>query len=228
MAQAHPELQRETYEDSPDDLKAVLENSKPQEGQVPSARPTRAALLKEHERHLGYLEQGMVPPRKFVLPLPYPPSMVNFSQANYVYIKSLRISSRNAKEMIIVRTVTDSYVHSSSITIIEDENGDVARLTVCNLEDSIIDPVLTKGSVLAVKQPCWSVIPDGGYHIRVDHPPDIVLLDSDRERVPTMWKELENPKNTKTATEWKKEGDIMFLKKKFRKALEWYVLIVLS
>ena len=36
--------------------------------------------------------------------------------------------------------------------------------------------MITEGSVLAVKQPCWTKLVGGGYHIRVDHPSDVVLL----------------------------------------------------
>jgi hypothetical protein len=225
MAQARPQPHLSTYEASPDGAKTLLERTKIQEGNIPTAPPDLNTLLEEHEMHLVYLNQGALPPQKLILPLPYPPSSVDLIEANCVYINDLRVISRNAKEIIILRTIMDPYVHSSSITIVEDEQGTFARLTLCNLDDSVLDPVLAKGSIVAVKQPCWNVVADRVYHICVDHPSDLVFLRPDEKLVPTTWKRVENSTSMQTALEWKQEGDLMFLEKKFRKALEWYVLV---
>jgi hypothetical protein len=122
-----------------------------------------------------------------------------------------------------VRSIVDPYVYSSSITVVEDERGGVARLTVCNLEDLWIDPVINREAVIAIKQPCWSPVSNGGYHIRVDHPSDLVLLDPTSELVSLIWKPTEKVERARTAEEWKTEGSTMFLKKKFRRALDWSV-----
>ena len=91
---------------------------------------------------------------------------------------------------------------------------------MCNLDDSMIDPIIPQGSILAVKQPCWSGLVDGGHHIRVDHPSDLVLLKVDDAIVPEAWRDVEDVCLTKDTMQWKKEGDMMFLEKRFRKALE--------
>jgi hypothetical protein len=110
-------------------------------------------------------------------------------------------------------------VYSNTVTIVEDEEGHVARLTVCNLEDNMVDAIVTEGLVIAIKQPCWSELVDGGYHVRVDHPSDLVLLEADAKLVPRDWRKKEKIDLEKNATQWKKEGDTMFLKKRFREAL---------
>jgi hypothetical protein len=119
-----------------------------------------------------------------------------------------------------LRTIVSPYVFSTTVTIVEDEFGDVARLTVCNLEDNIVDPIVLENSIIAVKQPCWTKLVEGGYHIRVDHPSDLIVLSSDDESIPEHWRRSEEIDPSKDATAWKKEGDIMFLKKQFRKALK--------
>lgn len=106
------------------------------------------------------------------------------------------------------------------MTIVEDENGDVAKLTIGNLEDSPVDPITTEDSILAVKQPSWSKIGEADYHIRVDHPSDLVLLDPEDDLVPKAWRRNDKIDAAKDASQWKKEGDMLFLKKKFRKALQ--------
>lgn len=137
-----------------------------------------------------------------------------------IYISDLNVETRDPSQILLLRSISQPYVYSSTVTIVEDEQGDVARFTVCNLEDNMIDPIITQGSVLAVKQPCWTRLVDGGYHIRVDHPCDVVLLRMGDSGVPSAWRNPENIDYTKDATQWKKEGDMMFLKKRFRVALE--------
>lgn len=108
------------------------------------------------------------------------------------------------------------------MTIVEDLSGNVARLMVSNLEDSIVDPILLKGSIIVVKQPTWNALVEGGYQIRVDHPCDLIVFeDFGSEEVPEQWREAEEESNEMDSTFWKKEGDRMFLEKKFRRALDW-------
>jgi hypothetical protein len=121
-----------------------------------------------------------------------------------------------------LKTITQPYIYSATVTVAEDEAGNVARLTLCNLEDTVLEPIFPEDTVLVVKEPMWSRLVDGGYHIRVDHPSDILVLKADEELVPEVWKKKLELDLTKDATKWKKEGDMMFLKKRFRQALEYY------
>lgn len=105
----------------------------------------------------------------------------------------------------------------------EDEEGNVARLMLCNLEDTMVDPIFSENDILAIKQPCWTRLVDGGYHIRVDHPSDCVKLAPDDFLIPQAWKANGRCIMDKTAKEFKTAGDVHFLKKRFRAALEWYV-----
>lgn len=82
-----------------------------------------------------------------------------------------------------------------------------------------MDPIVTKGSVVAIKQPCWSELVEGGFHIRVDHPSDLVLLDPNSDMTPVEWRLQSMIDENKSAMQWKEEGDAMFLEKRFRNAL---------
>jgi hypothetical protein len=220
MAQPPAEPNRSSYEEIPDEVNKLLRESNKEEGVVPTSKSTQSALLEQHERQLGLQASGTLPSRTFVLPLPYPPSRTSVPEANQVHIDEILVNSRKSNEVLLLRAITEPYVYSSSIIIAEDEHGAVARLTLCNLEDSPIDPVLSQGAILAVKQPCWSATPDGGYHIRVDHPTDLVLLEPSHETVPPAWRQTEQIRGSKALSEFKKQGDMMFLQKKFRKALK--------
>lgn len=122
---------------------------------------------------------------------------------------------------MLLRSIASPYIYSSTVTIVEDERGDAARLTISNLEDNMVDPIIPEGSILVAKQPCWTRLADGGYHIRVDHPSDLMLLTSNDESIPEAWRPMNKVDKSKDAIVWKKEGDMFFLKKQFRKALEW-------
>ena len=136
-----------------------------------------------------------------------------------MHLNDIRIDSRDRDDVLVLRTIASPYVWSATVTVTEDETGDVARLTVCNLEDNVIDPIITEGSILAIRQPCWTRLVDGGYHIRVDHPSDFVLLKRDDDTVPEAWRS-EGTDSTKDVSQCRKDGDMMFLKKRFRRALD--------
>lgn len=73
---------------------------------------------------------------------------------------------------------------------------------------------------MAVKQPCFSRTANGDFHIRVDHPSDIVGLETSSEMIPNAWKEGPSVQKSLTASKCKWEGDTMFLKIFFWKALD--------
>ncbi|KAH7401742.1 hypothetical protein DE146DRAFT_735078 [Phaeosphaeria sp. MPI-PUGE-AT-0046c] len=219
---ARAEIERNTYEEDPDECKELLEKNENHTGERIRTRLARSDLLREHERNLKLLTSGAVGQRNFILPLPYPPAKIPLSSTQHTYIKDVKISSHDPNCVVVVRAITDPYVYSASITVVEDENGDVARLTVCNLEDSFFDPVLARESIMVVRQPCWTITPDGSYHIRVDHPSDLLLLDSSNKIVPSTWRCKEEYSVKKTSVGWKEEGDTNFLNKKFREALACY------
>jgi hypothetical protein len=210
-----------TYEEDPDVLKEISRSDGGLNGQLLASRPLRSVILRQHESNLRCLVDGITSPRTFLLPAPYPPSRTALQNSRQVLLKDIHINLRVLSEMVLVRTIVDPYVHSSSISIVEDEHGDVARLTVRNMEDSMHDPIFPGETVLAIKQPCWSMLPSGGHHMCVDHPSDIVFLDITCDLVPSAWKATTNKLDTKAVSFWKAEGDRLFLEKKFHEALKW-------
>lgn len=134
----------------------------------------------------------------------------------------MRIDTRDPTTILVVRAITAPYIYSTTITIAEDEDGNVARLNLSNLEDSPLDPIIPEGTVLAIKQPCWTRLLSGGYQIRVDHPSDVSLLNLNDILVPDSFRTSPHYSGGDENSDWKREGDIMFLKKKFRRALDCY------
>lgn len=212
-----------TYEASPDDLINLSKTRKAEAGKKPRTRTPRAELLHNHEWHLDFLEHTIPSPRNLILPPPYPPSRTSVIRGTKVSIDDIRIEDRSTDQHLLVRTIVEPYVHSSCITIAEDEVGNAARVTICNFEDSSHDPMIPLGSILVIKQPCWSRLPGGDYHIRVDHPSDLLILDQDAAIVPAALNDSRRGALKIIDCDWKKRGDTMFLEKRFRKALEEWV-----
>ena len=138
-----------------------------------------------------------------------------------IKLNDLRYDIRDPNTVLIVKAISPSYVYSTTVLVVEDDDGNVARLTLCNLEDTLVDPMVSEGDVLAIKQPCWVRLVDGGFHIRIDHPSDWLKLESDDSLVPEPWRKERELSSSKSAKEWKTAGDMLFLKKKFRAAMDW-------
>jgi hypothetical protein len=221
MARRHPI--RNTYEEFPDELKETLQQAKKEHGLTPISKATREGPLHDHEWHLKFLSEGALPPRNLILPPPYPPSQTSTSEAQHISIEDLRIGTRIENELLFLRTIAEPYIYSSTVTIAEDEAGDTVRLSICNLDDSAHDPAMPQDTILAIKQPCWTKVPRGGYHIRIDHPSDFGFVSAEDTMVPAAWRQDGAMAHSNDAAWWKKEGDVMFLKKRFRRALESWV-----
>lgn len=229
-----------TYEEVPDLAKNFIKEAPDERGQRPKSKVSRDTLLKIHQKHLKLLTEGGVPVRNLTLPKPYPPARNSIHATSRKFVRTitlaihqkgsltaykahladLLVDSRDQHTVLLLRTIASPYVWSSTVTVVEDATGEVARLTVYNLEDNFIDPIVTEGSIVAVKQPCWTRLVDGGYHIRVDHPSDLEVLKPDDEHVPETWRSEAVVSTDIDANRCKKDGDMMFLKKRFRRALD--------
>jgi hypothetical protein len=209
-----------TYEEFPDELKETLQQAEKEQGQTPRSRAAREDLLQDHQWHLKFLAEGALPPRSLILPPPYPPSRTLTEEPQQIRMQDLRTGSRISNQLLLVRTVTEPYIYSSTVTIAEDEDGDAARLTICNWDDSTNDPAIPKDTILVLKQPCWSKVPGGGYHIRIDHPSDLCFISAENAIVPVGWRQGRPNAQVQDAASWKKEGNMVFLKKQFRTALQ--------
>jgi hypothetical protein len=150
---------RNAYEQSADESKQLSEKSTAKEGNSLERLSSREALLQDHERHLNFLAEGVRQPRSFILPPSYRPSSTLPSQAKCTSLTDVLVGTRESSKLILLRTIAEPYIYSNTITIVEDANCKVARLTVCNLEYSPSDSVIPQGSLLGVKQPCWSQAP---------------------------------------------------------------------
>lgn len=120
------------------------------------------------------------------------------------------------------KTITHPYESSDVITIIEEENGNVARLVIGFQDDSLFIsvPILPINSTVAIKEPYCKFTGDGDYVIRVDHPSDIAVLRGDDPAVVLIMQFVAEGKEV-TAMQWKDAGDKAYLEKNYSSAIEW-------
>lgn len=108
------------------------------------------------------------------------------------------------------------------MTIIEEENGNVARLVFGFQDESLYTSrsILPINSTVAIKEPYCKFTGEGEYVIRVDHPSDIAVLRGDDPAVMLIMQFVAEGKEV-TAMQWKGAGDKAYLDRNYASAIEW-------
>lgn len=92
-------------------------------------------------------------------------------------MKDLIIGIHHRGKYLVLRTIAPPVELSAIVTVVEDETGEVDRLTIYNFDaGTSLDEQLPKGSYVAVKEPYFRTSNDRHCTIRVDHPSDLVVL----------------------------------------------------
>jgi hypothetical protein len=123
---------------------------------------------------------------------------------------------------VTAKTITPPYQSTDVVTIIEEENGTVARLALGFQDDSlsISGPTLPINSTVAIKEPYCKFSGEGDYVIPVDHPSDIAVLRGDDPAVILIMEFVAEGKEV-TAMQWKGAGDKTYLEKNYASTIEW-------
>lgn len=123
---------------------------------------------------------------------------------------------------ITAKTITPPYVSTDAITIIEDDDGKVAKLEISFQDPFSPGAGLPENSTIAIKEPYLRYCGDGDYAIHVDHPSDIAVLRGDDPAVSMIMQVVAQNKEVKPS-EWRVAGDEAYLGKNFSSAVEWLV-----
>ena len=96
-----------------------------------------------------------------------------------ISISDLRLETHHRGKVIFVRTFGHPQRISAIQNAVEDTDGNVDRLAVYNeAEELTANQILPIDNVFAVKEPFYKTTADGGYSLRVDHPSDLIRLQS--------------------------------------------------
>jgi len=134
----------------------------------------------------------------------------------------LKIETHHRGEAIIAKTIVAPYTGGAgTVTLIEDEAGNVVKLAMYNQADGSILSNLPEGCIVAIKEPYYKQTAENDFVISVDHPSDVLLLRFKDPIIPGKLKAGTEAAMTKTAEEWRSVGDAAFIQRDFPTAVFW-------
>ena len=138
-------------------------------------------------------------------------------------LNELKIENHHRGSFLTAKTISPPYQTTEIVTLIEDENGDVAKLVLGFQDDHTSSSGvggLPMSSTVAVKEPYCKSNGEGDYVISVDHPSDIAVLRGDDPAVLLIMQFVAEGKQV-SPLQWKSAGDRSYLEKKYTSAIEW-------
>lgn len=169
------------------------ERSNRRKGEIPRDHPLSSLLVGQFNAAISSrgLPDGMEKMITTQVPPPYPPCNRPARALTPLPISKMKLQEHHRGHLVIVRTLTVTNRLSAITVIVEDEEGTAVLLQLYNQpEESLVkaDDVLPQGSVCLIKEPFFKDTPSGSYSLRVDHVGDIVILSSNDERIPEVWR----------------------------------------
>ncbi|KAJ3956710.1 hypothetical protein N0V92_006722 [Colletotrichum tropicale] len=177
-------------------FRAILddaERSNRRKGEIPRDHLSSSLLVGQFNAAISSrgLPDGMERMITTQVPPPYPPCTRPARALTPLPISKMKLQEHHRGHLVIVRTLTVTHRPSAITVIVEDEEGTAVLLQLYNQpEESLVkaDDFLPQGSVCLIKEPFFKDTPSGTYSLRVDHVGDIVILPSNDERVPEVWR----------------------------------------
>jgi hypothetical protein len=123
---------------------------------------------------------------------------------------------------VTATTITAPYKSTETITVIQEETGNVAVLVLGFQDEARQITVLSllQNSTVAIKEPFVQFSEESDFVIRVDHPSNIAVLRGDNPAVSLIMKFVAEKKEI-SPLEWKNAGDKAYLERKYSSAIEW-------
>ncbi|KAI2607178.1 uncharacterized protein GGS25DRAFT_321472 [Hypoxylon fragiforme] len=142
-----------------------------------------------------------------------------------IKIKDLCIGITHSQSVAILRTFTNAKFDRYLCAGVEDSSASVDCILLHNT-DPFLRPnqILPKGIVIAVKEPCYRVYPNGMHAIVVEHPCDLIELDVGSPLMPPAWKDAVLSLVPRGAENWKKEGNTALKKGHYLSAARAYTV----
>ncbi|KAK5741635.1 hypothetical protein LTR17_003841 [Elasticomyces elasticus] len=150
----------------------------------------------------------------------YPPSILPAGQLEPMHISDLRLETRHEGQVLLLRTIGHPLSGLAIKNAVEDDCGNVDILAVYNIHKSVPpESLMSKGAVVAIKEPLYEEISVGKYQIRVDHPSDLVLLSGVEGYVPVPFR---SATTERSAVDLNADGNAASAKKDLHAAIKLY------
>ncbi|TDZ61785.1 SET and MYND domain-containing protein 4 [Colletotrichum trifolii] len=201
----------------PDISLEFLKRAEASSGKPPSVRLPRDKLLKTHNTYVDQQraagqEKAPRMVKKVVLALSYPPSVKSIKDLSPIRLDELLVENHHEDRYAVLRTIAPPYKGAGTITVVEDEHGNVDKLALYNQSDASILQSIPEGSVVLIKEPYYKFSGDDDFLICADHGSDIRLLRQgpDDALIPDVFK---LDAGSALAADWRDAGDTAFISK---------------
>ncbi|KAM7193872.1 hypothetical protein V8F33_007558 [Rhypophila sp. PSN 637] len=198
-------------------------------GKVPLQKLTREQLLKTHRAHVEKQDLAPDAPRPVKQPVmaeAYPACTKSIKELEIIPLSDLRVETHHRGQAVIVKIISAPFIGAGSVSIVEDEFGNVDKIAIYNQGDTSILSGVPEGCFVAIKEPYYIYNNSPGasgealdFMICVDHPSDVVLL---RFTDPIIPESLRLGPILQTADDWRNAGDKAFLEKDYPTAIFCY------
>lgn len=157
----------------------------------------------------------------YSMPKAYPPSTTPAAELSPMALSDLRLETRHAGQVLIVRTIGHPKSNGGMESTVKDQFGSVAQLAIYNTDRLLkADELLHIDAVFALKEPYFEVTM-GSACLRVDHPSDLVRIYSVNTMMPADLQPMPADLD-KTHEDCKREGNSAFVAKRYLAAEQAY------
>lgn len=223
----HNEPQMSYYFQHLEMQKKRLLAARARKGETPSDRKPQKLLTLEHMMdYQDHLDHQSSPDQSYtrttMIGDPYLPSTASIKDLRKTMIAKLTLETNHRGYYLLLKLPLPAVRMTAIISLAVDEAGDAIKFSLYQQEPEHVaqaSEILKQNSVLLLKEPYFKCIGNGGYGLRVDHPSDILWLSDDDPLVPAAWQMNKN-RRSKTAEEWKQEGNTAMNTGKIRDAIE--------
>lgn len=127
-------------------------------------------------------------------------------------LDELLLENHHEDKYLVLRSIAPPYLGAGTITVVEDEHGNVEKMALYNQGDSSILQSIPEGVVVLIKEPYYKFGGEKDFMVCVDHPSDISLLrhGPDDSLIPEPFRQ---PEESSVASEWRDAGDRAFISK---------------
>ncbi|KAF7187933.1 SET and MYND domain-containing protein 5 [Pseudocercospora fuligena] len=176
-----------------------------QRGMIDLTSYSRSYILESFETMAGPLGMPLIMQAE-----PYPPCVRSLHQLQSVQLSELRRETHHRGKMVIVRTISRLLLHHHfGVAAVEDESGSPRLMYFFNTQHKSGEAAMPAGTVLAVKEPYYTLDRSLDlWSIRSEHPNDVLPLSRNHSLVPLSMRMSTMAIDNKGALEWKHDGNV--------------------
>ncbi|KAK3897686.1 hypothetical protein C8A05DRAFT_19589 [Staphylotrichum tortipilum] len=168
----------------------------PRDAKAAISQATGAALMADMGTMTLAHPQPITPPL-LIVSQPYPPSLIPISELRPIKISELQLSTHHRGRQLAVKRMSPVVTLSTrSWTMVQDDAGEIERLEIAlHSTGPGGRDMLESARSFVLKEPYFTLTPDGEPTLRIDHPSDLLTITAPTNKAPAS-----DPANTQLTT----------------------------